>query len=71
MKATFLDKLLGRMDRIDPASLQNYVQRLAREKGFLETIFNTIKEGLVVTDADGRVRYLNRASGELLGVDAR
>jgi PAS domain S-box-containing protein len=69
MKATFLDKLLGRMDRIDPASLQNYVLRLAREKGILETIFNTIREGVIVTDADGRIRYLNRAAGELLGVD--
>ncbi len=69
MKSTFLDKLLGRMDRIDPASLQAFMQRLAREKDFLETIFNTIREGLIVAEADGRIRYLNRAAGEMLGVE--
>jgi two-component system, sporulation sensor kinase E len=70
MKSTFLDKLIGRMDRIDPASLQAFMQRLAREKDFLETIFNTIREGLVVADADGSIRYINRAASELLGVES-
>jgi PAS domain S-box-containing protein len=69
MKSTFLDKLLGRMDRIDPASLQTFLQRLARERDFLETIFNTIHEGLIVADADGSIRYINRAAGDLLGVE--
>src|SRR5881396_793901 len=70
MKATFLDKLLGRMDRIDPASLQTYMQRLAWEKAFLETTFNTIKEGLIVADAEGLIRYVNRAACDLLGMDS-
>lgn len=69
MKATFLDKLIGRIDRIDPQSLQSFVLKLAREKGFLETLFNTIQEGILVTEADGRIRYLNAAAGELLGLD--
>lgn len=69
MKSTFLDKLLGRMDRIDPASLQAFMQRLARERDFLETIFNTIREGLIVADADGFIRYFNRAAGDLFGVE--
>jgi len=57
------------MDRVDPQSLQGVVLKLAREKGFLETLFNTIQEGIIVTDADGRITYLNAAAGQLLGID--
>ena len=69
MKASFLDKLIGRIERVDPQSLQSVVLKLAREKGFLETLFNTIQEGVIVTDADGRATYLNAAAGQLLGID--
>jgi PAS domain S-box-containing protein len=69
MKTSFLDKLIGRMERVDPQSLQNVVLKLAREKGFLETLFNTIQEGVIVTDADGRITYLNAAASKLLGID--
>lgn len=69
MKTSFLDKLIGRIERVDPKSLQSVVLKLAREKGFLETLFNTIQEGVIVTDAEGRISYLNAAAGQLLGID--
>jgi len=69
VKTSFLDKLIGKMDRVDPRSLQGVVLKLAHEKGFLETLFNTIQEGVIVTDADGRITYLNAAAGLLLGID--
>jgi two-component system, sporulation sensor kinase E len=68
VKTSFLDKLIGRIERVDPQSLQSFVLKLAREKGFLETLFNTIQEGIIVTDSDGRISYLNAAAGELLGI---
>ena len=47
MKNTFLDKLIGRIERVDPQSLQSFVLKLAREKGFLETIsFNADSTGV-------------------------
>jgi two-component system, sporulation sensor kinase E len=70
VKTSFLDKLIGRIDRVDPQSLQSFVLKLSREKGFLETLFNTIQEGIIVTGADGRISYLNAAASELLGIDA-
>jgi two-component system, sporulation sensor kinase E len=70
LKTSFLDKLIGRIDRVDPQSLQSFVLKLSREKGFLETLFNTIQEGIIVTGADGRISYLNAAASELLGIDA-
>ncbi len=69
MKNSFLDKLIGRIDRVDPQSLQGFVLKLARERGFLETLFNTIQEGIIVASADGRISYLNAAAGELLGLN--
>lgn len=68
MKSSFLDKLIGRIDRVDPENLQAYMLRLVREKGFLETVFNAIEEGVIVLDADGKISYMNRATTELLGI---
>jgi len=70
MKSGFLDQLLRRIDRIDPGSLQTHFLRLAREKGLLETILQTIREGLIVLDGQGRVSYANEAVGRLIGYPA-
>ena len=69
MKNTFLDKLLNRIDRVGQGDLQAYLQRLNNEKGFFETIFNTLQEGIVVVDSHGRILYLNHAVTTLLGID--
>ena len=69
MKPGFLEKLIGRLGRIGPEEVQNYLLRLAEEKGFLETIFNSIQEGIIVTDARGRITYLNGAACEIFGLD--
>jgi two-component system, sporulation sensor kinase E len=65
----FLDKLIERIGRVRPEEVQNYLHRLADEKGFLETIFNAIHEGVIVTDLAGRINYLNRAACELFGLE--
>src|SRR5882724_11356629 len=68
MKAGFLEKLIGRLGKIGPEEVQNYLLRLAQEKGFLETVFNAIQEGIIVTDSAGRITYLNNAACELFGL---
>ena len=70
MKAGFVEKLIGRLGKIDPEEVQNYFLRLAQEKGFLETVFNSIQEGIIVTDSKGRITYLNNAACELFGLEA-
>jgi two-component system, sporulation sensor kinase E len=70
MKAGFIEKLIERLGRIGPEEVQNYFLRLAQEKGFLETVFNAIQEGIIVTDANGRITYLNEAACGLFGLEA-
>lgn len=67
-RSIFLEKVLGRMDRIGAEGLQSVVQRLARERSFLETLFNAIEEGVVVVDAGGKVAYFNAQASRLLGL---
>src|SRR5512146_1389495 len=69
-KSSFLDKVLGRIGRLDAEGLQTVVQRLARERSFLETLFNTIEDGVLVVDENGRVIYFNQAVTWLLGLQA-
>jgi two-component system, sporulation sensor kinase E len=70
MKAGFVEKLIGRLGKIGPEEVQNYFLRLAQEKGFLETVFNSIQEGIIVTDSKGRITYLNDAACELFGLES-
>ncbi len=67
MKSGFFDKLIDRLDRLDPQSLQVHFLRLAQERGLLEMIFQSIQEGVVVVDGAGRLNYANKAAERLLG----
>ena len=67
-KSSFLDKVLDRIGRLDSEGLQTVVQRLARERSFLETLFNAIEDGVLVVDERGRVIYFNQAVTRLLGI---
>jgi two-component system, sporulation sensor kinase E len=69
-KSSFLDRVLGRLERLDAHGLQTVVQRLARERNFLETLFNTIEDGVLVVDDTGRILYLNQAVVRWLGLSA-
>lgn len=69
-KHTSLDRVLGRLDTLDSVNLANLVQRLARERGLFEDIFNVLQEGVLVIDADGEIAYANAAAHRLIGLAA-
>ena len=53
MKTAFWNKLIERLDKLDPGSVQAQFLRLAGERGLLETIFHALREGILVLDAEG------------------
>ena len=67
-KHSSLDRVLGRVDQLDEANLHNLVQRLARERQVLESVFNTLQGGVLVIDADGEVEYANDAAAAMIGL---
>ncbi|CAI9084670.1 PAS domain-containing sensor histidine kinase [Candidatus Methylacidiphilum fumarolicum] len=69
MRHSFLSKLLGKFERVGPHEIQNVFLRLVKEKGFLEAIFNSLQEGVVVLDNRGKIQYANMALQRLFGVN--
>lgn len=67
-KQRSLDRVLGRVDNLDPVDLANLVQRLARERGFFEAIFDSIREGVLVVNEEGVVEYANQAASRMVAV---
>ena len=68
MKSGFFEKLIERLDRVDPKKVQEYLARLVQEKGVFERVFEALEEGVLVLDADGAVTFVNRSACRLLGV---
>ena len=69
MRSGFIDKLIERIRRVQPEEVQNYLVRLAREKGFLERIFDALQEGVIVTDIHGKIQFINAAAAQLFGIE--
>ncbi|NOY75577.1 MAG: PAS domain-containing protein [Kiritimatiellaeota bacterium] len=65
---SFFDKIIGNLDSADQNNIQACFQRISRERVFLETVFNTINEGIIVIDEKLRITYLNLAAKNLLGL---
>lgn len=70
-RSSFLDKLVGRLERLDAESLQAQFVRMARERGLMETVFQAIQEGVLVMAGNATLLYANSAAEQLLGIDAR
>ena len=71
MRTDLLDSLVERVDELDAPSRANLIARLARERLLLKTVVNTLREGVIVLDASGRIEFANPSSRELLGLSDR
>ena len=63
-----LDKVLGHLDDLDEVNLGILVQRLARERKLLETVFDVIRDGILVLDENGIITYSNLEGRRLVGL---
>lgn len=67
-KESSLDRVLGHIESLDATNLTNLAQKLARERAYLETVFNTALEGILVVDEDGEVQYANESGLRMIGL---
>ena len=65
-KTPFVKRILSRRDRIQPGALDDLLQELAEERDLLVVIFDSLSEGILVTDTEGRTTIANLyACGEV------
>jgi len=69
LKTGFIEKLIQRLDRLEPRQVEELVVRLMREKGSLEDVFEALREGVLILDREGVVTFLNRAACGFFGLD--
>ncbi|MEN6626834.1 MAG: ATP-binding protein [Candidatus Sumerlaeia bacterium] len=65
----FEDKLLSKLDKLDPDQIQNYITHLLGQKQLMQTVFDHLDEGIVVTDRALRVLFINRRARAMLGLN--
>ncbi|MFY7816990.1 MAG: two-component system sensor histidine kinase NtrB [Akkermansiaceae bacterium] len=70
MKTGFLEKLVAKLDRLDPAVVQSIVDRLLQEKGFFVQVFEALREGVILIGMDERVNFINAAASRFFGLNA-
>ena len=67
-RKSFLERFSERLGDLDDTNKQAYILRLARDRGFFETVFNAVEEGILVVDRHLRIRYSNRAAQDMLAL---
>jgi len=67
MPSNFYQRVAERVRRIDPDTLHTQFARLVAERGFLETLFQSIQEGVLVINPDASLQFANAAAERLLG----
>lgn len=70
MKSAVLNKLLSRLDQIEPGEVQNLLARLVREKGFLKKVFESLREGVLLLDEEGVISFINGAGCRIFGTSS-
>ena len=67
-KKSSLDRILGRLDNLDSVNLANLVQRLFKERRFLETVIDVVQDGILVINAEGTIQFANQQGCRLIGL---
>jgi len=67
VKSAVLEKILSRLDQIEPGEVQALLSRLVREKGFLQKVFEAIQEGILLLDTSGGISFINHAGCRFFG----
>jgi len=66
-----LERILGRLEDLDEKNLTILVNRLIRDRHLLESVFDIIRDGILVVDGESVIQYSNAAATALLGIRTR
>lgn len=65
MKRDTLDKIVNRLDTLEPGELRQVFMRLASDKGLLQDVFDTLRDGIILFDRSGQARFANKAAAAI------
>lgn len=69
-ESSFPAKFLQKFRRIDSDQIEAFLSQVLREKAFLEAVFDSITEGVIVAERGMKVVFINEAARHLLGLPA-
>lgn len=67
MKSAVLEKIISRLDQIEPGEVQALLSKLVREKGFLQKVFEALQEGVLLLETEGNISFINHAGCGFFG----
>ncbi len=70
MRQGFLDKFISRVEQLDASVVSAQLSKIAQERGFLETLFQSVDEGLMVIGEGCKLLYANHAAERMIGFTA-
>ena len=65
--AGFEDKMLARLDKLDTYQIQPILMRMFEQKQLLQSVFDYLDEGVMVTDLSMRLLFTNRRARSMMG----
>ncbi|MEM9283913.1 MAG: PAS domain-containing protein, partial [Verrucomicrobiota bacterium] len=71
MNTGIIDRLIDRLDKLEPEEVERLVLRTVQEKGFLEKVFEVVRDGIIVCSEEGSVHYINHAACDFFGIESK
>lgn len=68
-KAPFVHKLIHNLNRLDTPSIQAHILDLLHEIDTYEDLLQNINQGVILTDAEGQIFFINRQASQWLGME--
>ena len=65
---TMKDRVMNRIGELDSVNLQNFIQMISKEHRFLSSLFDSLREAILVISPAHTVLYHNAAAREFLGL---
>ena len=62
------DRVIDRIGELDEVNLQNFIQMLSKEHRFLDSLFDSLQEAILVISSAHTILYHNAAAKEFLGL---